>query len=134
MQISRNASNAVVGIALLASTVSIGACASLNHRGGGEAQAQQTALQVTNDSWSDMTVYAIVGGSPWRIGFVSGHTTATFKLSQGLVTDTRGLQLLARPIAGRAYLIPAVQVSPGEVVSVTLANDPAFSHVAVWPR
>ena len=132
MQVFRTASSAIAAIALFGW---LGGCATLSRGAANRSGTEQATVRVTNDGWSDMTVYAVVGGTPWRIGFVSGHTSETFKLPQGLLADAGGgLELLARPIAGRAYLIPTVQVSAGQVVALTLENEPAFARIVVSPR
>jgi hypothetical protein len=123
---------AALVVALFAAIATLDACAAF--RRGGAAPAQEdVVVQVHNQSFPDVTVYVVPAGDPRRLGAVTGNSSATFKVPARMLS-TGTLQLLARPLAGRAYLLPPVSVSPGDQVEVTINNVPAQSTVTVAPR
>src|SRR5262245_44485517 len=58
-------------------------------------------LQVVNYNWSDIVIYAQVGGTRARLGDVSASGRATMTLAPHLVSSTGGLQLILDPIGSR---------------------------------
>jgi hypothetical protein len=102
-------------------------------RSGPAPQVPDTVIEVENHGFPDIVLYAMSAGDPFRLGMVTGSGSAKFKLP-GRFTTTGTLQLLARPIAGRSYLLPAVSVSPGDVIEVSLESTPAMTRVLVSPR
>jgi len=121
-----------VVVGLLAATLTLDASAALRRSGPGVEQEDVTIV-VNNQSFPDVVIYIVPSGDPRRIGMVTGNSSTTLKVPyRQLSTGT--LQLLARPIAGRSYLLPAVTVSPGDEVDVTINNVPSQSIVTVAPR
>ena len=119
-------------IAFLAAMLTLDACAALR-RGGPAIEQEDVSVVVHNQSFPDVVMYIVPSGDPHRIGMVTGSSTATIKIPYRQIS-TGMLQLLARPIAGRAYLLPQVNVSPGDEVEVTINNVPTQSTVTVAPR
>jgi len=119
-------------IAFLAATLTLDACAALR-RGGPAIEQEDVSVVVHNQSFPDVVMYIVPSGDPRRIGMVTGSSSTTFKVPYRQIS-TGMLQLLARPIAGRSYLLPAVSVSPGDEVDVTINNVPSQSIVTVAPR
>ena len=123
---------ATLAIALLAATLTLDACAALRRSGPGVEQDDVTIV-VNNQSFPDVVIYIVPYGDPRRIGMATGSSSTTIKVPYRQIS-TGMLQLLARPIAGRSYLLPAVSVSPGDEVDVTINNVPTQSTVTVAPR
>jgi hypothetical protein len=117
--------------AVFLTAATLDACKSLGH--GSPTAQEDIVVQVRNQSFPDVNVYVLPSGDPRRIGSVTGNSSATFKLPARMLS-TGTLQLLVRPIAGRAYLLPPVSVSSGDEVEVTINNVPAQSTVTVVPR
>lgn len=118
---------AFAGVALAS-----GGCKSLR-RGGPAVQQPDTIIEVENRGFPDVVLYAVTAGDPFRLGMVTGNSLAKFKLPPRFL-GTGTLQFLARPIAGRAFLLPSVYVSAGDLVEVTIAATPVQSTVTVAPR
>jgi hypothetical protein len=115
---------------LLTAMATLDACGKMHH--GPIAEEDPIVVQVNNQSFPDVTMYVLPSGDPRRIGAVTGNSKAEFKLPARMLS-TGTLQLLVRPLAGRAYLLPPVSVSSGDEVVVTISNVPAQSTVTVSP-
>jgi len=113
--------------------LSLTACASLGRETTGH-ESPATTIRVRNDGFPDVNVFAVIGGVVSRLGFVPGNSSATLRVSQSLIAGATALQILVRPIAGSQYLLPSVPLLDGQLVAVTIANQPAFSQIATTPR
>ena len=101
---------------------------------GSRSAPPDTVLDVRNNGFADVVMYIVVGGAdPYRLGLVPGNSSGSLRVRASML-GTGVLQLLARPIAQRQYSLPAVSVSAGDHVRVTLENSPAQSQVMVEPR
>jgi hypothetical protein len=77
----------------------------------------QAMLQVRNQSFSDMVVYAVNGSQRVRLGLA----TQSFALPSYLVRTGGRLRFLADPIGGsRTPLSEEMSVQPGDVVTLTI--------------
>lgn len=111
-----------------------GAC-SRNQAGRPAApQSSSTTIEIDNQAHSDMVVYVANGGTRFRLGMVPSLSSNKFALPQQLKSPNGTVQFVARPIAGRAYALPAVLVSAGQRILVTLLSQPSLSNVAVWDQ
>lgn len=126
------ARRAIVAVAAFSLVASVPGCRALR-RGGPAPQVPDTIVQVENHGYPDIVLYAVSAGDPFRLGMVTGSGSAKFKLPPRFTT-TGTVQFLARPIAGRSFLLPTVSVGPGDVVEVSLESTPAMSRVLVIPR
>lgn len=94
------------------------------------AHAQQITVQVQNNNFSDMDVYAVSQGMTWRLGTVSGLETSTFTMPQGMVVPDEEVRLVFAPIGGWNYWVsPPVLVSPGDKVKSQIGSMLDFSTV-----
>jgi hypothetical protein len=92
-------------------------------------QARSILVQVESHSWSDITVYLLVGGLPQRLGMVTALSEATFDFPSYRLNTSGGVRLRALPVAGRAFTSEQILVQPGQVITWTLENDlDASSH------
>ncbi len=88
---------------------------------------------VTNNNWSDMTVYAQRNGVSVRLGTVTSMTTQRFSLPAPLIGGTGELHFLADPIGStQVFRSPAVMVGRGQHVEFMLQNNLALSSLSVW--
>ena len=89
------------------------------------ARSRQVTVQVQDDNFSDVDVYARSQGLTWRLGTVVAMQTREFTLPQGMVSPDASVRLIFAPLDGWRYWIsPPVLVSPGDhLVSEDLARD-----------
>jgi hypothetical protein len=97
-----------------------GACGGRTSSTGASPQ-EQAMLQVENQSFSDMVIYAVNGGQRIRLGMATGNSTKSFTLPGYLVRTGAPLRFLADPIGGsRAPISEEMPVQPGDIVTLTI--------------
>ena len=97
------------------------------------ARAAAPTVRVTNNNWSNMTVYAVRGSTRFRLGMVASMSTVVFRVPPSVLSGGDGLRLLADPIGGsESYQTPAIYVNPGEVVRLDLQNQLSISSYSVF--
>lgn len=130
-------------VVVLAVMLSAGACAPATSAGTGELIPEELypsrrgapVVRVTNNNWSNMTLYAVRGTSRFRLGMVSSMSSAVFRLPPSVTSGSGGIQLLADPIGGFGnYMTPALHVSPGEEVRLDIQNQLSISTYSVFGR
>jgi hypothetical protein len=86
------------------------------------AEPASTAMvQVENQGFTDMVVYAINGGQRVRLGLATGNSTKTFTLPRYLTTGAGAIRFLADPIGGnRTPVSEEMTVRPGDLVTLTI--------------
>ena len=97
---------------------------------------RQTAVSIRNNNWSDVRVYLVrANGSLVRIGMVTSMMTVRIPLRRALATElqTQGsLRFLIRPLGSRSsYMTHSVIMTPGDVMSLTVANQLWLSTLVV---
>lgn len=118
-----------VAMALAASTT---ACTS-GRPGSGLVPERAALVQVTNNNWADMVVYAVRGSSRHRLGTVTSMQTERFPLPRSLSLNTGSIALLADPVGSTStYSTGPIHVVPGQVVDFTIQNNIRISSYAVW--
>ena len=104
----------------------------------GYAPAEQATgepvVEVESTAMTDVVLYVVDRGKPRRLGMVATNGRGRFRLTSTLVNLTEPLQILAKPIAGAAFMLPQVIVRPGQRVLVSLMNHMPLSSVAVRDR
>jgi hypothetical protein len=84
----------------------------------------QAMLQVENQSFSDMVIYAVNGGQRIRLGMATGNSTKSFPLPAYLVRTGGPLRFLADPIGGnRRPVSEEMTVQPGDIVTLTIPSQ-----------
>ncbi|HEY7879092.1 MAG TPA: hypothetical protein VIC55_12740 [Gemmatimonadaceae bacterium] len=84
-----------------------------------------TYVNVDNQGFSDMNIYAISGGQRVRLGTAIGSRETRFKLPSYLITTLTQLRFLADPIGGnRLPVSEEITVSPGDVVTLRIPSMP----------
>jgi hypothetical protein len=95
--------------------------------------APVTLIEVQNNNWADIVVYAVRNGMRTRLGMVTSMTRERFALPASVFASTGDVQLLADPIGGgRPYLFPPVTVQQGQRVELRLENHLPLSSLSVW--
>jgi hypothetical protein len=83
--------------------------------------SESAAVQVQNQGFSDMVVYAISGGQRIRLGLATGNSTNTFTIPRHLIRGAGGIRFLADPVGGnRTPVSEEMTVNPGDVVTLTI--------------
>ena len=99
-----------------------GACS----RGGGSPQVAPdpnpaATVEVQNQGFADMTIYALSQGARVRLGLAVGHSTSRFPIPAYLVQGGRLVRFLADPIGGtREPVSEEIAVDPGDTVGLTI--------------
>jgi hypothetical protein len=97
------------------------ACTTFSRGSGASIQDQPTVLQVDNQGFLDMTVYALRGGERVRLGTANGNSKSNFNIPADLVSGMSTLSFIADPIGGnRAEVSQQITVSPGDTVIMTI--------------
>ena len=91
-------------------------------RGTGAISADEpTTLRVDNQSFSDMTVYALRNSQRLRLGLAPGHVNTVFRVPQMLMSGLTTLRFVADPIgSSRASVSEEITVAPGDSVVLTI--------------
>jgi hypothetical protein len=79
-------------------------------------------LEVDNNNFLDVSVYAVAGGYSLRLGDVGGKSAGEFTLDPERISMVGGLQLLVDPIGStQTYLSPMVYPYGGATVELNVA-------------
>lgn len=96
------------------------ACAGRS-RDSGPEPTETAMVQVENQGFTDMVVYAVNGGQRIRLGLATGNSTKTFTIPRYLVRGAGTIRFLADPIGGnRAPVSEEMTVEPGDLVTLTI--------------
>lgn len=83
------------------------------------APTARTTLRVRNQNFLDMNIYLFNSGSRYRLGTVTGNSTAVLTIPPSFVQAGAPLRFLADPIGGRGTPVTdQVIVSPGDEVTL----------------
>lgn len=88
---------------------------------GGSAQNEPTVVEVNNQSFLDMTVYAVRSAQRVRLGLATANSKARFTLPPGLLGGMSTLRFVADPIgSNRASVSQEITIAPGDTVVMTI--------------
>lgn len=131
--------NALKTLAVALATALSAACAANSQKTAGTGteilrpEQEKTTVRVENRNWSDVTVYAILGGQRQRLGTVNSMGSASFRVPSHFLAAGRDLQLLVDPVgSSEEYMSPAMQVYSGQEVSLSVQNHLSVSSVAIF--
>ena len=100
--------------------------------GGDVAVADGVVVEIQNDNFSDVDVYAVAGGGRQRLGTVTGNTSSQFAIRSSRIPSGQ-LRLVAAPIGGEGRASSgSLNVSPGNVIHFTVA--PVLSQSSATVR
>jgi hypothetical protein len=78
-------------------------------------------VQVENQGFTDMVIYAVSGGHRVRLGLATGNSTKTFTVPRYLTGGAGPIRFLADPIGGnRTPVSEEMSVRPGDLVTLTI--------------
>ena len=96
------------------------ACNALK-RGSNIDPNARTVVQVDNQGFSDMTVYAARSAQRVRLGTAIGNSKTNFDIPKVLISGLTPLRFVADPIGGRrASVSEEITVAPGDTVVLTI--------------
>ena len=97
---------------------------SLFRKRGNNLSNEPVTLQVVNNNWNDMVIYALVDGTRTRLGDVGASRTATLRLPTTLVTASGMLQLILDPLGSRTtFRTGQIMVNGGQRVRLLIENE-----------
>lgn len=90
-----------------------------------------TVLEVTNNNWSDVKIYAVRGATKFRLGSVNSFSTTRLRVPAAL-TSVNELRLRVELIGSRAaYTTESFPIGPSSVVSWVINDHLPLSRLAV---
>jgi hypothetical protein len=99
----------------------VAACGSLARGSGTPDQNQPTVVEVDNQGFLDMTVYAARSSQRVRLGIATGNRKTHFTIPSYLVSGLTPLRFVADPIGGRrASVSQEITVAPGDTVGLMI--------------
>jgi hypothetical protein len=109
------------------------ACGRNNDRIPGQpAASDEVVVNVENNHWQEVNIYAERNGSRTRLGTVITGKAASFVLPRDYQLSS-DLRIRVDPIGEpREYVSPAILVNPGAVVQVRISN--ALNQTVVTVR
>jgi hypothetical protein len=105
---------------LLILLATVAACAG-NKSGEPRIQPRETYLEVENQAWMDMNIYALEGASRVRLGVAGSSRVTTLRIPNAMVGFGRMLRFQADPIGStRVSNSFEVNVTPGQTIHLTI--------------
>ena len=93
------------------------ACKSLSHGSGAYDPNTPTVVQVDNQGFLDMDVFAVRSSQRLRLGTARGNGKTNLTIPSAIVTGLTPLRFVADPIGGRrASVSQEITVAPGDTV------------------
>jgi hypothetical protein len=97
------------------------ACKTFSHGSGAADQNGPTVIQVDNQGFLDMNVFAMRSSQRVRLGTAPGNSKTNFTVPSSLVSGLTSLRFVADPIGGRrASVSEEITVAPGDIVVLTI--------------
>jgi hypothetical protein len=97
------------------------ACSGFKQDPNTAATPEPTVVQVDNQGFLDMTVYAVRSSQRYRLGTATGNRKTNFTIPTVIMSGITPIQFLADPIGGRrASVSQEITVAPGDTVVLTI--------------
>lgn len=111
-------------LTLLAVSITLSSCMFLKKKGPALDRTQPVTIEVENNNWQDMVIYAIVDGARTRLGSVGAANRATLEIPLGAVRLPGNMVLLLDPLGSRStYRAGPMSVSFGNLVRLKVENE-----------
>lgn len=95
--------------------------------------ADRTTIRVSNNNWSDMTIYLVRQGTRQRLGTVTSQSVGIFRVPTYMVESASDVRLVADPIGStRTYSSSPILLGPGQQMEWRLEN--AINLSSFWVR
>ena len=110
----------VVRVFQMLTLILLAACGGRVCRTARRSQAA-AQLQVENQGFSDMVIYAVSGGQRVRLGLATGHSTRLFTIPEISRPRRADAPVPGRPRGGnRTPVSEEMTVQPGDLVTITI--------------
>ena len=97
------------------------ACSGFKQGTNTTAQPGPTVVQVDNQGFLDMTVYAVRSTQRYRLGTATGNAKTNFNIPTVIMSGITPVRFVADPIGGnRASVSEEITVAPGDTVVLTI--------------
>ena len=97
------------------------ACNAFKHGSDTTNPAGPTVVQVDNQGFLDMAVYASRSSQRIRLGIATGNGKTNFNIPQALMSGLTTLRFIADPVGGsRASVSEEITVAPGDTIVLTI--------------
>jgi hypothetical protein len=108
---------------MLAATLVLPGCFGRSGRNRGNGTGP-VLIQVHNNNWADVVVYAVSGSQTMRIGDVTTGKIGRFHAPPDVDPTVRDFRIRIDPIGPRGtFLTQLISVAPGQTIFVTVEND-----------
>ncbi len=102
-------------IGLLLAIASATACRSGGAPSASDSERTPTTIDIQNNDFNDMTIYAVTNGQRVRLGIAPGNKTTVLTIPRYILNGTTYLRFLANPLAGnRSPVSEEIDVSTGD--------------------
>jgi hypothetical protein len=109
-----------IALAIALFLLGVAACSGLRGGSGNDPDAP-TMVEVDNQGFSDMTIYAVRNSERIRLGIATGNRKTTFTIPPRVVMGIESLRFIADPIGGRRNSVSQeITVVPGDTVVLTI--------------
>lgn len=113
----------ILGPFVLLLAVSLVACDEARRFGETEPRCQGVCLEVNNNHFLDVVVYARSDGGRARLGSVTGKSSADLEVPGRFVQPALGFRLEVDPVgAGTRYRTEMIHANPGELVVLEVSS------------
>ena len=118
-----------VKLSLALALCALGAAACVGTGKNTPAPQAATYVRVENQSWLDVDIYAVFGGSRRRLGLVNGNSAQTLRIPRDVIGIGRSLAFMADPVGSSQVgtTISEIYVTPGQE-GLTLTIPPGLGH------
>ena len=96
-------------------------CNGLNRGATASDLTPPTVIQVDNQGFLDMSIYASRSGARVRLGTAGGNSKTSLQIPATIMSGLTSLRFIADPIGGnRASVSQEITVAPGDTVVMTI--------------
>jgi hypothetical protein len=111
----------IKSIAFALALAASAACNGFSRGSGATDPNQPTVVEVDNQGFLDMDVYAVRSGQRWRLGLATGNSRTKLTIPQSMVNGLTPLRFIADPVGGRRPSVSQeITVAPGDTVVMTI--------------
>jgi hypothetical protein len=113
-----------------------GACAA-NQKGPAKTApaSGEMPVEITNNNWADVVVYAVHLGARYRLGTVTGMSQRVLEVPRSVNATADGISLLADPIGSdQIYQTQNIVTGPGDAIILVVESDLGISRYSVEAR
>ena len=117
-------------VAVLLGTVASGCRSGSDGFPDGNALPRPIRLQVENNNYLDVTVYAKGSGISYKVGYVTGKSSGTLTIDPRRVSLASGLQLRVDPLGStQTYLSPVLFPDPSATLVLIVGAELESSRI-----